>query len=255
MDDSLLVQIAVRLLIAVYIGLGFWLTMRVVRRAGHAWWWALIPWAPSLFWVIPRIEIIGVLAAPVPLILLWVFAFAEWPSLIDTASMGRRSRGLTMAERDTQDDIDAYARPGQMGPPPGAQTQVLGRGLAGDQTALGAAPIASARPLQVNWLLAGFDNNGHTVRLEIAMDDLRQRPDGLVVGRHPQIASLIIADDSVSRRHAVIRNKGDRLTLTDLGSANGTSVNGDRLDPDRPVFLERGAEVEFGAVTLTLSSG
>jgi FHA domain-containing protein/uncharacterized protein DUF1707 len=49
-----------------------------------------------------------------------------------------------------------------------------------------------------------------------------------LLGRHPD-CDLVIDDDSVSRRHASIRREGDRWLLVDLGSRNGTQVNGWRV--------------------------
>lgn len=56
---------------------------------------------------------------------------------------------------------------------------------------------------------------------------------------------FIIADSSVSRRHATISRLGDRIQLTDLGATNGTYVNGNRISA--PVDLNDGDEVRFGA--------
>jgi pSer/pThr/pTyr-binding forkhead associated (FHA) protein len=50
----------------------------------------------------------------------------------------------------------------------------------------------------------------------------------LTIGRN--LASDIVIDNvGVSRRHAVIKWSGDRATVKDLGSANGTFVNGQRV--------------------------
>ena len=48
---------------------------------------------------------------------------------------------------------------------------------------------------------------------------------GAVIGRSPD-CSVHIADSSVSRRHAEVRPEGDGWLLVDLGSTNGTRVNG-----------------------------
>src|SRR5262245_19354581 len=45
------------------------------------------------------------------------------------------------------------------------------------------------------------------------------------IGRTPG-NDLVIDDNSLSRRHALIENLGEQFTLTDCGSANGTFVNG-----------------------------
>ncbi|MEI7769314.1 MAG: FHA domain-containing protein [Chloroflexales bacterium] len=57
-------------------------------------------------------------------------------------------------------------------------------------------------------------------------------------------------DAGVSRRHAIIspRNKG--YVLEDLGSANGTFVNGHRLPPQSPTPIAHGDELKFGTLIL-----
>jgi len=54
-----------------------------------------------------------------------------------------------------------------------------------------------------------------------------------------------IHDQRVSRRHARIRREGDALHLEDLGSSNGTYVNGRRIHA--AARLHHGDEVEIGA--------
>ena len=54
------------------------------------------------------------------------------------------------------------------------------------------------------------------------------------------------AEQGVSRRHAVIRRGEDTLTLVDLGSTNGTHLNGQRLIPHQPRVLRDGDEVRLG---------
>jgi pSer/pThr/pTyr-binding forkhead associated (FHA) protein len=49
----------------------------------------------------------------------------------------------------------------------------------------------------------------------------------LVLGR--QATDLVIQDAQVSRRHASVRPAGDALEVEDLGSRNGTWVNGARI--------------------------
>jgi hypothetical protein len=62
------------------------------------------------------------------------------------------------------------------------------------------------------------------------------------VGRHPD-CNLVLADPNVSRNHAEIRPKGDRFEVVDLGSTNGTRVNGVRVDSQ---VLHDGDELSFG---------
>ena len=54
----------------------------------------------------------------------------------------------------------------------------------------------------------------------------------------------VLADPTVSRRHARLRRQGDRWLLADLGSTNGTRLNGWRLAEE--VELRAGDRVSFG---------
>lgn len=50
----------------------------------------------------------------------------------------------------------------------------------------------------------------------------------LSIGRDPS-NDLVLPDAMVSRRHAVVEFRGDRYTLRDCNSSNGSLVNGDRI--------------------------
>ena len=51
----------------------------------------------------------------------------------------------------------------------------------------------------------------------------------------------------MSRRHAVIRKVDDRFVLADLGSTNGTAVNGEDVSERA---LEAGDEITVGSTIL-----
>jgi two-component system, NtrC family, response regulator AtoC len=75
-------------------------------------------------------------------------------------------------------------------------------------------------------------------------------PDKPVVtfGRSPT-CDVVINDDSVSRTHAVLHQNG---ILEDLGSRNGTMVQGRRLDRKSSAAVSPGSVFELGSVTLVL---
>jgi hypothetical protein len=54
-------------------------------------------------------------------------------------------------------------------------------------------------------------------------------PVGLSTIGREDAAHVYLADAEISRRHATLQRDGGRVILTDLGSTNGTSVNGRRL--------------------------
>ncbi|MHC5078231.1 MAG: sigma 54-interacting transcriptional regulator [Planctomycetota bacterium] len=68
----------------------------------------------------------------------------------------------------------------------------------------------------------------------------------LVIGRGEE-GDVRIFDETSSRRHAVVRPEGDRFVLEDLGSSNGTYLNGEQV---AKVFLNDRDEILIGATRL-----
>ncbi|MBK8783436.1 MAG: FHA domain-containing protein [Anaerolineales bacterium] len=56
----------------------------------------------------------------------------------------------------------------------------------------------------------------------------------------------------VSRLHAIIKRDGNRLIFMDLGSANGTYVNGKRLNPNVEQLINHGDIVALGKMKLQI---
>jgi pSer/pThr/pTyr-binding forkhead associated (FHA) protein len=74
----------------------------------------------------------------------------------------------------------------------------------------------------------------------------------LVIGRAVSGEGMLSDDHELSRRHArVARDAAGRLTIEDLGSANGTFVNGERVRDPHPLKL--GDAVRVGSSTLQLT--
>lgn len=69
----------------------------------------------------------------------------------------------------------------------------------------------------------------------------------VIVGRSEE-ATLSLSDLSLSRRHALFQCESDCWTVQDLGSRNGTLVNGSRLVA--PVTLRVGDELQMGRVRM-----
>lgn len=53
-------------------------------------------------------------------------------------------------------------------------------------------------------------------------------------------------DDGVSRRHAEVRLEDDKAYIVDVGSTNGTILNGEMLTPQKPEPLMRGDRIRIG---------
>ena len=77
--------------------------------------------------------------------------------------------------------------------------------------------------------------------------DLREGEN--IVGRESD-AGVRIDSSSISRRHARIILSGDRITLEDLGSKNGTSLRGKLIHTVHP--LSDGDRIVFGTVAATV---
>jgi pSer/pThr/pTyr-binding forkhead associated (FHA) protein len=71
--------------------------------------------------------------------------------------------------------------------------------------------------------------------------------DVTVAGRHPN-ADIFLDDVTVSRKHVEFVRTGSGFEIRDLGSMNGTYVDGDRVD-GAPLY--HGAEVLVGKFRMT----
>ena len=90
-----------------------------------------------------------------------------------------------------------------------------------------------------------------TLRILLPTGDLFDREITRVetqLGKNPR-NDIMIADSSVSTTHALIRNEGGNYTVSDLGSRNGTYLNGERILEPRP--LQHGDVIGLGLSKLT----
>ncbi|MEO0561446.1 MAG: FHA domain-containing protein [Chloroflexota bacterium] len=85
--------------------------------------------------------------------------------------------------------------------------------------------------------------------------------DELVIGRYDKTADISPDIDlhrfagyllGVSRRHAILHRKDERLMLEDLGSSNGTFLNGKRLSPRELTTIPDGSVVRLGDLSFRL---
>lgn len=107
------------------------------------------------------------------------------------------------------------------------------------------------------WMLSGFDPSGRALQFELRPESDaagRDRPATWVLGRDPARVRFVIDDISVSSLHAeLIYNPGEPLKLRDLGSMNGTRVDGDPIGKRTVALRDTGQELKFGLATLRLS--
>ena len=67
------------------------------------------------------------------------------------------------------------------------------------------------------------------------------------IGRGSQ-ADIQVIDEGISRAHAAIRLDGDQVVVVDLGSTNGTFLNGEKVGPQ--TALSDGDKIQVGSTTI-----
>jgi pSer/pThr/pTyr-binding forkhead associated (FHA) protein len=73
----------------------------------------------------------------------------------------------------------------------------------------------------------------------------------ITIGRGTHNSIVLDSDLLVSRKHAVIEQKGESFTIRDLGSTNGTYVNGDPLQEGEARVLEASDVIRLGKTEFT----
>ncbi|QGG96644.1 FhaA domain-containing protein [Actinomarinicola tropica] len=72
----------------------------------------------------------------------------------------------------------------------------------------------------------------------------------VTIGRMPD-STVVLADPNVSRNHAEVRPQGDGYVVVDLGSTNGTRVNGVKVTQQE---LRDGDDLTFGNTRMTFTA-
>jgi pSer/pThr/pTyr-binding forkhead associated (FHA) protein len=127
--------------------------------------------------------------------------------------------------------------------------------LAGGSAPAATGPRAAA---ERGWMLSGFDPSGRAVQFElrpmVENGSAGEATTTWTFGRDKGRAQFVIDDSSVSGAHAEITYVPHQgLTLRDLGSTNGTRLDGEPLGTRTVALDETGQEITFGAAKLRLS--
>jgi hypothetical protein len=80
-------------------------------------------------------------------------------------------------------------------------------------------------------------------------EEIAVRSPVLTLGQGSQ-NDVVLGDDSVSTTHARLEYASGAWLITDLGSTNGTYLEGTRLPPNVPTPLPYGSQVRFGGLRL-----
>jgi len=114
-----------------------------------------------------------------------------------------------------------------------------------EQSTVAMQRLDASPPPEASFVLRVLEgpDRGLTLRID------GSEPARVLVGKSPA-CGLRLTDAQVSRRHAALEAVERRLRLSDLGSKNGTFVDGERIDS--PSQVPMGVPVKVGATTFEL---
>lgn len=108
-----------------------------------------------------------------------------------------------------------------------------------------------SKPLVQHLNISGFDGRGHVIRYALDPENFALHDYALKIGRAPA-SDLVIDDSTVSRDHAKISLLEDGFYIRDLGSTNGTYINGVKLSPFEASKICSGDSLTFGKLEFLL---
>lgn len=115
------------------------------------------------------------------------------------------------------------------------------------------APGTTTRMVpQITLRFEGPDSAGRKHTFEVSMEKLVGQSQGMCIGRAADQCELVVPHPTVSRRHAKLSLAGEALQVEDLGSTNGSAVNGVLLKAGAPVALQAGSKLRLGDVELVV---
>ena len=116
---------------------------------------------------------------------------------------------------------------------------------ASTRTTTSAVPLTTLR-------FQGADLAGRKFCFELAFDRLTKSREGFVIGRDVDQCEAVLLHPTVSRRHARLLIAANTLQIEDLGSTNGTSVDGAAVIAGKLRPLQAGARLRIGEIELTV---
>jgi len=126
-------------------------------------------------------------------------------------------------------------------------TRKLGTAGGGSGLLQSANTWGTARLTEDSRVVIHISDAQETVPVDLERKSIIGRED-LSSDNHPDIDLVPFGalEKGVSRIHAALERREDTLTLIDMGSSNGTFLNGQRLARNQPRVLRDGDEIRFG---------
>ena len=111
--------------------------------------------------------------------------------------------------------------------------------------------------IDIVWRFSGFDPSGVVIEFEFpgptSSTETTPFRETAIVGREQLRCYYIVQNNSISRVHAELKYiYGQGLVISDLGSSNGTFLNGEQITNEY-YLLTTGDNVRFGEIELTVS--
>ncbi|HRW18390.1 MAG TPA: FHA domain-containing protein [Dermatophilaceae bacterium] len=176
------------------------------------------------------------------LALLWIFVFSI-VGVLRSDLFGTRVRNRAGRRRVTRATRT----------PAAVAAGAAGSGAAGAAAAAGSAdpagqPRTPPTPPRGGWA-RGIPRSLVVTEGRMAGTSLPLTGSAILIGRNPECA-LVLDDDFASGRHARLHLTGGSWHVEDLGSTNGTYLDGQKLTEDRPIAV--GSTIRIGRTVLEL---
>ena len=117
------------------------------------------------------------------------------------------------------------------------------------------AATVPMRPVPVRGVFHfhGADDTGRKFGFDLDLDELATRKQSVLIGRDSGQCDVALLNPSVSRVHARLSvGRDNTLQIEDIGSTNGTSINGERIAPRLPHPLAPGSTLKLGDIELVV---
>src|SRR5215212_10208867 len=99
----------------------------------------------------------------------------------------------------------------------------------------------------------GADVSGRKFGFDVQIDELVKRKQSVMIGRDSGQCDVVLLNTSVSRRHARLSvGRNSTLHIEDVGSTNGTLINGTKIPPWQSRSLEPGSTLKLGDIELVV---
>ena len=161
-------------------------------------------------------------------------------SLTAVRASRRAKRGAALARREADDSERKAAQTAEAA----AHAGEAARAAAADLAARDARERTAGRVPEVLVERVG----GPPMAVKIAGRIIAEER-GAIIGRSPFASQVVLNHPEVSRKHFRLLARGTAVLVEDLGSTNGTILEGTRLQSGAPVPLGNGARLEIGGLS------